>query len=249
MWHRKKTELEKLKRLPGAAKDYLRNADSFLYQTALEEPQKIPRLTLEQDPHTSGDGFESYLLSARKEGNDFENLPMPVLALQIMEHLLRGLTVFTVVREAPVPRLVIVELANYSVSPHLFSATYTRFHNAHPTEREQVFFNGTDSIVTITNGVNRALLETVYTTPGYGNTLSALQCGVAEDAVGGTISGYDEAMQAGPEKCHIWMNYHGSQLLIGIRWSEDAERLLISDLHSFCQKRGISFSVAWPQAE
>ena len=246
MWHRRKSELEQLKCHPGAAKDFLRNVDDHLYQISLEKVEEISLLTLEQDYHTSGDGFECYLLAARKEGDYSRRFPMPVLALQIMGELLHGLTVFTDIHEAPVPRRVVEELANYRVSPHMFSASYARFYSSHPTEKERVFFNGSDSVVTVTNGMNRALLETLYMTPGYDNTLSALQCGVAGNAVDYAISGYDEAKRLGPEKCHIWMNYHWSQLLIGIQWSEEAERQLISKLQLFCLKHGIELRILWP---
>jgi len=249
MWRRRKTELEQLKKLPGAAKAFLRSVDTNLYQTSLGEMEDAVELTLEQDPHTSGDGFESYILSARKERNHSCRLPMPVIALQIMEELLSDLTVFTAVQETSVPRPVVEELANYQVSPHMFSTTYARFCNSHPTSKERVFFNGCDSLVTVTSGANRALLEPLYMTPGYDYTISALMCGVAETTVPDVISDYEDAKRIGPEKCHIWMKYYCSQLLIGLLWSKAAEQQLISKIQSFCQKHGMQLCVEWPYNE
>lgn len=249
MWHKKKSELEQLKCHPGTAKKFLQSMNDHLFQISIGELEEIVELSLAQEPHTSGDGFESYLLSAWKDDSRLCHVAFPALALQIMEMLLNGLTVFTETHEKAVPRLVVEELANYRVSPHLFSASYARFHNSHTTDKEQVFFNGTDSLVTVTTGMNRALLEALYTTPEYDNTLSALQCGVAEGAVDCRISGYDEAKRIGPKNCHIWMNYHCSQLLIGIRWSKEAEQQLISNLQSFCSKYEIELRILWPHEE
>ena len=45
--------------------------------------EKIDQLTLEQDAHTSEDGFQSYLLTARREGDSVSRLPMPVFVMGV----------------------------------------------------------------------------------------------------------------------------------------------------------------------
>lgn len=246
MWYRKKSELEQLKCHPGIAKDFLHNVDARLYQTSLGNIEKIDQLTLEQDAHTSEDGFQGYLLTARRAGDSVSRLPMPVFVMKVMEELLSGFTVVTDVREEPIPRRVVEELANYRIAPHMFSVSYTRFHNSHPTDKEKVFFNGMNAMVTVTDGMNRALLETLYMTPGYDNTLSALQCGVeAPVSFDGTQS-YDHVKCFAAENSHIWMNYCWTRLLISIQWSEEAEKNLVDKLRRICQEHEIPLEIGWP---
>lgn len=245
MWHNEKPSFWGHERSAGEAKAFLKRLDAHLYQTTLPDEAPVQFLLMEQDPHASGDGDEYYYLTARKEGDFISLLPMTQLSLALMEELFSGLTVFTHVNQLPIPRRAVADLAHCRVSPHLFPVSYARFCAAHPSCEEAVFFNGRDSLFTVTNGANRALLESAYTCPEYGNTLFVVLSGVAGPVDLSAIKTYEDAELFSPECSELWISFSHDRLHIGIKWSQEAENELVEKMRHFCAARGITLDAIW----
>ena len=245
MWYNKKPSFGENKISTSVAKAFLKDLDERLYQTTLADEAPVQLLFMEQNPHASGDGDEFYYLTARKEGDFISRLPMTQLSLALMEELFSGFTVFTHVNELPVPRRAVADLAHYRVSPHLFPVSYARFCAAHPSCGETVLFNGRDSLFTVTKGANRALLESAYTCPEYGNTLFAVLSGVIGPVDLSAIKTYEEAEQFCQKHSTLWMSFSQNRLHVGIEWSQDAENELVSKVRLFCKARNITLDVIW----
>ncbi len=245
MWYNKKPSFWEYETSAHAAKEFLKDLDAHLYRTTLADEAPVQLLFMEQNPHASGDGDEFYYLTARKEGEFISRLPMTQLSLALMEELFSGFTVFTHVNQLPVPRRAVADLAHHRVSPHLFPVSYARFCAAHLSCEEAVFFNGRDSLFTVTNGANRALLESAYTCPEYDNTLFAVLSGVAGPVDLSAIKTYEDAEQFCQGHSNFWMSFSHNRLHIGIDWSQEAENELVAKVRRFCKARNITLDVIW----
>ena len=245
MWHKKKPSFWEHERSAGEAKAFLKRLDERLYQTALPDEAPVQLLLMEQDPHASGDGDECYYLSARKEGDLISRLPMTQLSLALMEELFSGFTVFTHVNQLPIPRRAVADLAHFRVSPHLFPVSYARFCAARPSCGETVLFNGRDSLFTVTKGTNRALLESVYICPEYGDTLFAVLVGFAGPVDLPALKTYEDAEQFCQAHDTLWVNFNHDRLHICIKRSQEAENALVEKIRHFCAARNITLDAIW----
>lgn len=249
MWRRKKSPLETLQVHPGTANDFLRSVDQNLYRLGVEETAECSTLYLEQDPHLYAPGFDAYTLAARASWNG-KDLEMPVLALRIMEGLLDGFAVFTHLRDLPVDPLVMAELSKYRVAPQCFVPSYVRFCQGHPSESERVFYDGKDAMLTLTNGMNRGLLEAFFMTPGFNQTILMMQTGCSQNVLKMPISDYAEAVQHSKEVDYrLSVNYYLNSIHINIQNELFSEQELLKKLRSVCSANGKALELLWPEFE
>lgn len=213
---------------------------------------RFSTLYLEEDPHIWSDTAVFYTLSARKPPYLSSFLPMPALALQVMEFLLKDLCVFTSLYALP-KQVTPDRKPSFYVSPHEFARSYERFHRAHDELNEPFFFNGSDSFITLTKGMNRPLMQAFLMTPELETSVLATQTAHSPLLLRDLPADFDDALRrSGVSACSwdtpndlyykdvaygpylFWTQYAENCVRIGMPDSEDAKRTLIGKLQSFC---------------
>ena len=222
------------------------------YDRTLGALERFSTLYLEEDPHFGGDGNVLYTLSARKPPYLSSFLSMPILALELMEFLLKDLCVFTSVY-APPKQITPGRKPCFYVSPHEFARSYARFYHAHGELDEPFFFNGSDSFITVTNSMNRPLMHALHMTPDLDSDILVVQAAHDSSLLRDLPSDFDDALRrSGVSACSwdtpndlyykdvaygpylFWTQYAENCVRIGMPDSEDAKRTLIGKLQSFC---------------
>lgn len=248
---------------PGRGYDpeFLEKVENGLFEPALGALEQFPVLYFEEDPHIWGDTVELYTLSARKPPYLSSCLPMPILALEVMEFLLKDLCVFTSVY-APPKQVTPGRKPCFYVSPHEFARSYARFHHAHEEFDEPFFFNGSDSFITVTNGMNRPLMQALHMTPLLGSDVLVVQTAHAPSLFCVLPADFDSAYRRSGVSTYLWNSLsdpynravaHGAHLFwtqyaencvrIGMPYSEEAKSALIGKLQTFCTSREMQLEI------
>ncbi len=223
--------------------------------------ERFSTLYFEEDPHIWSKDDVLYTLSARKPPYLSSFLPMPILALEVMEFLLKDLCVFTSVY-APPKQVTPGRKPSFYVSPHEFARSYAQFYHGHDEINEPFFFNGSDSFITVTNGMNLPLMQALHMTPDLGTTILATQTAHAPSLLRELPADFDEARRRASVSACLWetpndLYYkdvaHGPYLFwtqyaencvrIGMPYSEEAKSALIGKLQTFCTSHGMQLEI------
>ena len=226
------------------------------YGQPLGKLERFSVLYLEEDPHIWSKDDVLYTLSARKPPYLSSFLPMPDLALRVMEFLLKDFCVFTGVY-APSEQVTPGRKPSFYVSPHEFARSYARFYHGHDELNEPFFFNDSDSFITVTKGMNRPLMQALHMTPELGTSVLVSQTAHAPSLLRNLPTDFTDALRrSGVSACSwdtpndlyykdvaygpylFWMQYAENCVRIGMPYSEDAKRTLIGKLQDFCAANG-----------
>ena len=237
------------------------NGESLPHGHPLGTLEHFSTLYLEEDPHIWSDTAVVYTLSVRKPPRLSTFLPMPVLALQVMEFLLKDLCVFTSLY-APSKQVTPDRKGYFYVSPHEFARSYERFLRAHDELNEPSFFNGADSFITLTKGMNRPLMQALHVTPELGETVLVTQTTHDFSLLRNVPVDFNDALRrSGVSACSwetpndlyykdvaygpylFWTQYAENCVRIGMPDSEDAKRTLIGKLQTFCAANGMQLEI------
>lgn len=247
MWNRKK-ELKENQRHGNRNNTFLSYLTSHLYQTELEEDDEFEDLYILEETHFPIAGADAYFLEAKKEFKDDYSLHTPMFIFRLMQYLLEGFAVVTSVQDRPIDPLLIEEMANYRLVPQRFVSAYVRFSNSSPREGERVYYDGKEAMLTLTDGMNRGVVEPFYTTPGNCGSICLSQTAYSKELLGTSPSDYaDIEKYCESSDCFFTLNYNMKTLHMILEHGQFSEEQMLSKLRAFCEANGKRLCVMWPE--